>query len=138
MEREKERADSRRRQFATVRAVIPKRPADEFRYLNLGAGPGGLDELLLERFLGANATLVDGSLVMLDAASERLARFGGRVEYVQADLSRPEWTGAVGEGFDFAVSTIAIHNLRDGSRIRALYSEIHRLMGHGGMFLNLD
>src|SRR5262249_32563267 len=55
------REAERRRQFVTVRAVIPKLPDQEFRYLNLGAGPGNLDEVLLERFQGAQATLVDCS-----------------------------------------------------------------------------
>ncbi len=138
LEMEKTRVASRRRQFSLIRAAIPKRSADEFRYLNLGAGPGYLDEVLLDHFEGANATLVDSSLLMLDAARDRLARFGSRVEYVQANLARPEWAGAVGEGSDLIISTIAVHYLRDAVRIRALYGELYRLLGHGGMFLNLD
>jgi ubiquinone/menaquinone biosynthesis C-methylase UbiE len=104
----------------------------------MGAGPGNLDEILLEHFPGAQATLVDGSLAMLFAARQRLERFGERVEYVQANLLNPEWTGAVSGPFDLAVSTIALHNLGDPRRIREVYVETARLLGHGGVFLNLD
>lgn len=136
--RQEQRADERRRQFLLFRALITKRTSDEFGYLNLGAGPGALDEILLEHFEEATATLVDSSLPMLEAAQQRLARFGSRVEYIQADLGDPDWTGAVGGPFDFVVSTLAIHHLEEPRRIRELYSEIYRLLAHGGMFLNLD
>ncbi|MCX6021785.1 MAG: class I SAM-dependent methyltransferase [Chloroflexi bacterium] len=138
LERQEERAPSRRRHFAVIRAVIPKLPEQEFRYLNLGAGPGNLDEVLLDAFPGATATLVDFSLVMLAAARQRLERFGSRVEYVQANLTSTDWVGAVGGTFNFVVSTLAIHHLEEPRRIRELYAEVHRLLGHGGMFLNFD
>jgi hypothetical protein len=82
--------------------------------------------------------LVDVSLAMLEASRERLKRFGDRVEYVQANLATPDWAAAVPGPFDVAVSSIAIHNLRDASRVREIYAETFKLMGHGGMFLNLD
>jgi SAM-dependent methyltransferase len=138
LERQKEREPERRRQFVTIRALIPKTPDQEFSYINLGAGPGNLDEVLLAQFRGAQATLVDTSFAMLGAARQRLERFGDRVEYVQANLASPEWAGAVAGPFDIAVSSIAIHNLRDPRRIRELYAETYRLLGHGGMFFNLD
>ncbi len=131
-------ASERRRRFALVRAVIPKLRDQEFRYLNLGAGPGQLDEMLLDHFPGAVATLVDVSLMMLAEARRRLERFGNRVEYVQSNLGRPEWRGAVGDGFDFAISTDAIHHAGDRDRLQALYAEVYEALGHGGIVLNLD
>jgi len=138
IERQDARADERQRQFVIVRSMIPKTPEQEFRYINLGAGPGNLDEVLLERFKGAEAVLVDGSMAMLAEARRRLERFEGRVEYVQANLSTPDWAKAVQGPFDVAVSTIALHNLRDARRLRELYAETFKLLGHGGVFLNLD
>jgi tRNA (cmo5U34)-methyltransferase len=138
LERQKERAPERRRQFVALRAFIPKSPDQEFRYLNLAAGPGNLDTVLLEHFPGANAVVHDGSLAMLAAARKELARFGDRVEYVQADLTSPDWSGAVAGPFDFVISARSIHHLDDPRRIRALYREIQKLTGHGGTFLNLD
>ena len=126
----------RRRQFVALRAFIPKSADQEFRYLNLGAGPGNLDEILLQHFHGANAVVLDGSLAMLAAARDRLARFGDRVEYIQADLASPDWTGAVGGPFDFIISTLAVNYLHRPGRIRQLYREVQKLTGHGGTFLN--
>jgi SAM-dependent methyltransferase len=138
IERQKERAPERRREFVKVRALIPKTPQQEFRYLNLGAGHGELDELLLDHFKGANAVLVDTSLAMLAAARKRLARFGERVEYVQANLAKEAWTGAVSGPFDIVVSSKAVHHLEEPHLIRELYAAVYRMAGHGGMFLNLD
>ncbi|MEZ4503449.1 MAG: class I SAM-dependent methyltransferase [Dehalococcoidia bacterium] len=131
-------AERRHRQFAIVRAVIAKRPDQEFRYLNLAAGPGELDEMLLERFPGAVATLVDVSLPLLGAARQRLERFDHRVEYVHASLATQDWAGGVGSGFDFAISTNSLHHLAAPERVGALYRETFALLGHGGILLNLD
>jgi SAM-dependent methyltransferase len=138
LERQKGRQSERQRQFIALRAFIPKSPDQEFRYLNLGAGPGNLDTVLLQHFPGANAVVLDGSLAMLAEARRALTKFGERVEYVQADLSTADWLGAVAGPFDFVISTRTIHHLRDPKRIRELYREVRGLTGHGGTFLNLD
>jgi tRNA (cmo5U34)-methyltransferase len=132
------RTDERQRQFVRLRSVVPKTAEEEFRYMNLGAGPGHLDEVLLEQFRGAHATLVDGAPGMLNEARRRLKRFESRVEFVQADLATPEWTSALAGPFDVAVSSIALHNLRDPRRIRQVYAETCDLLAEGGLFLNLD
>jgi tRNA (cmo5U34)-methyltransferase len=132
------RANERQRQFVRIRALVPKLPEQQFRYINLGAGPGHLDEVLLAHFPNAQATLLDGSPGMLQAASERLKRFESRAEYVQADLATPDWTRSVAGPFDIAVSSIALHNLRQPSRIRQLYAEVCELITPGGAFINLD
>ena len=60
------------------------------RVLDAGCGSGRVTEQLLDR-LAADGRVValDGSPSMVDAARERLARFGDRVEYVVADLGAP-------------------------------------------------
>jgi SAM-dependent methyltransferase len=138
IERQKAHAAERRKPFVALRAFMPKNPDQEFRYLNLGAGPGNLDVVLLERFTGANAVVVDTSLPMLTEARKELAKYGDRVEYLQADLASPDWAGAVAGPFDFVVSARTIHHIGAPKRIRALYREIRELCGHGGTFLNLD
>lgn len=138
IERQAAREPMRSRQFAMLRAMIPFELHESFRYLNVGAGHGPLDDLILDRYPNARATLLDGSPVMLGRARELLDRFGERADYVQADLATPEWVDQVSGPFDAAVSCIAIHNLREPSRIRVLYHEIHELMAPGGLFVNLD
>ncbi|MEA2641875.1 MAG: tRNA (cmo5U34)-methyltransferase [Chloroflexota bacterium] len=128
----------RRHQFAKIRAQIPFRRDDAFRYLNLGAGPGGLDALLLSSFPHAEATLLDGSPVMLDAARQLLAPFGTRASFVQADLRHPGCCDAVRAPYDVAVSKSAIHNFFDGAQIRRLYATIFPVLADGGLFVNLD
>jgi tRNA (cmo5U34)-methyltransferase len=136
--REQSRGDVRNRQFQVLRAFVPKKSDEAFRYLDIGCGDGRLDEVLLARFTRATAVLLDGSAVMLDTAKERLSRFADRIETVQVDLSTPEWTKAVPGPINLAVSTIAIHNLRDPRRIRELYGETHGLLEEGSVFINLD
>jgi len=133
-----DRTAERTRQFAMIRSVIPRRSDEPFRYLDLGAGDGWMDEMLLSHFTQARAVLLDGSPGMVRHARERLAPFGDRVTVVEADLDSSGWTEAIGGPIDAAVSTIALHNLGEGMRIRRVYAEIFGLLTEGGCFFNLD
>jgi SAM-dependent methyltransferase len=86
----------------------------------------------------ARATLVDNSPAMLDSARQRLETFADRVEFVLADLSQPGWLSAVTGPFDVAVASLAVHHAGGTERVRALYKETFGLLGHGGVFLNLE
>ena len=136
--KQKDRETVRSGQFARLRAIIPFDNQSSFRYLNIGAGPGPLDALLLERYPNAGATLLDGSSVMLDSARQVLAPFGTRAEFIQANLETAEWRNDISGSFDVVVSCIAIHNLEDPSRIRTLYQEIYDAVAPGGLFVNMD
>lgn len=138
LERESTRPRDRVRDFRIVRALLPRRQDEAFRYMNIGCGDGPLDEVLLDAFGSARATLVDGSDTMLNGARERLKRFGDRVDYVRVDLLSPDWVKELNGPFDAAVSTIAIHNLRTYNRVRDLYAELFTVMADGGLFLNFD
>jgi trans-aconitate methyltransferase len=138
LDRQHDRTQERERQFAMVRSLVPREPGEEFRYLNIGCGDGWLDSFLLDRFPRAQAVLIDGSPLMLERAQERLKAHAGRVSTVQVDLASSDWTGAIPGPIDVAVSTIAIHNLRDPLRIRTLYAELFDLLSDGGFFVNLD
>lgn len=135
---QEERAPERNRQFAMLCALVPRGADDSFRYIDIAAGDGSLDAVLLERFPKAEATLLDGSPVMVKIAGERFQNLGGRVSAVQGDLETPDWRAAVRPPFDVAVSSIALHNLEDPLRIRALYGEIYDLLTDGGFFMNLE
>lgn len=136
--RQEARVSERQRQFAMIRSLILRAPDEPFRYLNVGAGDGWLDEGLLARFTRAEAVLLDGSPAMIVRARERLASYQGRFQAVEGDLLSPDWRSAVSGSFDLAVSTIAIHNLEDPLRIRDLYAEIFPLMAERSLFVNLD
>ncbi|MEA2642710.1 MAG: tRNA (cmo5U34)-methyltransferase [Chloroflexota bacterium] len=140
LNRQAPRVDERVGTFNIMRSILPHRTDEAFRYLNVGGGDGWLDEVILSRFSRAHTTVHDGSPLMLERAQERLKRFGDRVQVVHGNFGTPEWTAAAQEKgpYDLAVSTIAIHNLREPSRIRVLYAEIFGLLSDGGAFFNLD
>ena len=137
VQRQEERSPETR-QFTRVLSAIPRAADEPFHYLNLGAGGGTLDALILERFPNAEATLVDGSAVMVEQVRARLRPFSSRATVIESNLSEPTWLEAVRGSFEGAVSTIALHNLRDPMRIRALYAEVGGVLADGGWFLNLD
>ena len=108
------------------------------RVLDIGVGYGALTEELLGVFGSARVTGIDFSEPMLARARIALERFGGQVALRAADLQDPAWTDGLDAGFDAAVSSQAIHNVRYPDRIRAIYAEILPLLRPGGCFLNLD
>ena len=106
--------------------------------LDVGGGYGLVTEEVLAAFPHARVSLQDYSQPMLDEARRRLAGHGERVRTILADLRDPAWTGAVGGGFDLAVSAIAIHNLRDLPAIAACYRGIAGVLKPGAPFLDYD
>jgi tRNA (cmo5U34)-methyltransferase len=131
------RTAERLRHFAMIRSLIPRSNRESFRVLDVGGGDGWLAEVLLTRFSSASVTVLDQSEVMLGSARERLRSFGDRARTAQGDLRTAGWPEGLGL-YDVAVSTIAIHNLGDPSRIRALYGEIFEILADDGCFLTLD
>ena len=108
------------------------------RVLDIGVGYGALTEEMLGVFGSARVTGIDFSEPMLARARAALERFGDQVILRTADLQDPAWTDGLDTGFDAAVSSQAIHNVRYPDRIRAIYAEILPLLRPGGCFLNLD
>ena len=68
---------------------------------------------------------LDGSPAMVDAARERLARFGDRVEYVVADLGKPLPI----EPVDAILSTATFHWVPDHD---ALFRNLAAVLRRGG------
>jgi ubiquinone/menaquinone biosynthesis C-methylase UbiE len=108
------------------------------RVLDVGGGYGMLSREVLASAPLATVVLLDLSAAMLSEARERLADLEGRVEFVQADIRDPGWTGSVQGGFDAVVSSMAIHNVRHASQIRQIYKDIYTIVRAGGCFVNID
>jgi trans-aconitate 2-methyltransferase len=85
-------------------------------------------EQLLERLGPGGGTVValDGSPAMVDAARERLARFGDRVEYVVADLGQPL---PIAQPVDAILSTATFHWVPDHD---ALFRNLAAVLRPGG------
>jgi SAM-dependent methyltransferase len=128
----------RRPRLREMLATAPLARDARLTAIDVGAGYGAVTEELLALFPAAEVTLQDYSEPMLDEARRRLSAHEGQLRYVVADLTDPEWPGAVGGPFDLAVSAICLHNLRDDQQIFACYRAIHDLLRPGGWFLDYD
>jgi trans-aconitate 2-methyltransferase len=93
------------------RVVLERLPLDgDERVLDAGCGTGRVTELLVERLPRGTVVALDGSPAMVQAAGERLARFGDRVEYVVADLGQPL---PITSPVDAVLSTATFHWVPD-------------------------
>jgi trans-aconitate 2-methyltransferase len=108
-------------------AVLERLPlrGDE-RVLDAGCGSGRVTERLAERLPNGRVIALDGSSSMVDAARERLARFGERIEYVAADLGVP--LPIEGE-LDAVLSTATFHWVPDHE---VLFANLAAVMRPGG------
>ncbi len=94
--------------------------------LDAGCGSGRVTEQLLDRFPGISVVALDAAPSMLVEARARLARFGDRVEYVEADLARPL---PVAPPVDVVVSTAAFHWVLDHD---LLFAHLAAVLRPGG------
>jgi len=124
--------------FDVMAETLPFAAAAKIKILDIGSGYGALTAHLLRRFTNGMAVCQDGSAEMLALGREHLSGFKSRVEFVQSDLSRKGWSKILAAPFDAAVSSIAIHNVREHQTIRSIYAESFTLLKPGGCFLNLD
>jgi len=96
------------------------------RVLDAGCGSGRVTELLANRLPGGRVVALDGSPSMIDAARERLAPFGDRIEYVVADLGQAlPIDGTV----DAILSTATFHWVPDHD---ALFRNLAAVLRPGG------
>jgi len=128
----------RARQFALLASLVPFDREAAFRFMDVGCGYGALSKFLLETFPRSTAVCHDGSAAMAKLGGERMKELAGRFEYVISDFSKKDWSQAAGGEFDVVVSCNAIHNVRVGETIQAVYEEIFGRVRSGGRFFNLD
>ena len=128
----------RARQFALLASLLPFDGDAAFRFMDVGCGYGALSKFLLETFPGSTAVCHDGSAAMAKLGGERMKELEGRFEYVISDFSKKDWSRVADGAFDIVVSCNAIHNVRVGETIKAVYEEIFGRIRSGGRFFNLD
>jgi len=100
------------------------------RVLDLGAGTGLLDALILERLPDSRVTCVDFSPRMVAESRRRLHGFGDRVELVCADIAT--WTAT--ESYDAVVTCNAL--VYKETDIADSYRRHAAALRPGGLFLN--
>ncbi|MBM4260095.1 MAG: methyltransferase domain-containing protein [Deltaproteobacteria bacterium] len=128
----------RQKPFAVLADTIPHQQNAAIKILDIGAGYGALTQFLLQRFPNAEAVCQDGSSEMAQLGSERMKHLAGRFNYAICDFSRPKWVKDIPGNYAAAVSSIAIHNVRDPKIMQRVYGELFPLVKPGGCFLNFD
>jgi trans-aconitate 2-methyltransferase len=107
--------------------VLDRLPLDgDEAVLDAGCGSGRVTERLAERLPRGRVIALDGSPSMIEAARERLARFGDRVEFVVADLGRPL---PIDGRVDAVFSTATFHWIPDHD---ALFANLAAITRPGG------
>ena len=96
------------------------------RVLDAGCGSGRVTEGLAERLPRGRVIALDGAPSMIEAARERLGRFGDRIEYLVADLGRPL---PIDGSVDAVVSTATFHWVPDHA---ALFANLAAVLRPGG------
>jgi len=94
--------------------------------LDAGCGTGRVTELLAERLPNGAVVALDQSATMLGEARRRLARFGDRVGFVQADLGRQL---PIDPKVDAILSTATFHWVSDHD---ALFANLAAVLRPGG------
>jgi tRNA (cmo5U34)-methyltransferase len=125
-------------QLEVIRKIVSAWQPSASRVLDLGCGDGILGRTLMEELPSAHFLFVDFSGPMLAALRDRLPAGPSAAVYC-ADFSTAAWLRAVSSAapVDVVVSGFAIHHQPD-ERKRAIYEEIYRILGEGGVFLNLE
>jgi len=104
--------------------------------LDLGCGDGILTEELISKNGTIIASLVDGSLTMLQKARERLTSYSG-MHFIHASFQEL-LTGTIHlDHFDLCVSSFAIHHLEKREK-KNLFRYIYGHLNAGGHFVNID
>ena len=92
-------------------AVVDRLPlSGHERVLDAGCGSGRVTEVLAARLPSGSIVALDASAAMLSEARRRLARYGDRIEYIQADLQEPL---PIDDPVDAILSTATFHWIRD-------------------------
>ncbi len=121
-----------------VRRLLERHTRAVGRFLDLGAGDGGMSALVFAVSRQAHGVLVDNSEPMLARVGERFADSGFHWQTMRADLDDAAWPAAIAAGhFDLVISGLAIHHLPAESK-RSLYTQIYELLAPGGLFVNMD
>lgn len=121
--------------FGLMFDVVERLGAAPGRLLDLACGPGSLARRALRRFPGVAAVGVDFDPVMLELARRTT---GDAVSWVDADLSGPGWTAAVGDApYDAAVSATALHWLA-ATDLPAFATALASVLRPGGVFVDFD
>jgi trans-aconitate 2-methyltransferase len=104
--------------------------------LDLGCGPGSLDNRFIDRFPDSQITGIDYDPVLLEIAKNTV--YSKNIKYMELDLNSEGWCNNLKpDSFDVVYTTTALHWLPKDSLLK-VYSAIRKLLKSDGIFLNGD
>ncbi|MCY3989795.1 MAG: class I SAM-dependent methyltransferase [Caldilineaceae bacterium] len=124
--------------FETILQQLESAVPADGHVVELGIGPAYLAEYLLERMPRISYEGVDFSQPMLTQAATRLARFGDRVQFQQADLLGDGWGSDLAGPPAAIVSTWALHDLGGQAQTLHVYRACAAALPEGRILLNGD
>jgi tRNA (cmo5U34)-methyltransferase len=140
-EKYEQRADlvlpKRQEMLSLIAQLIPFQRDKPLRILDLGTGTGVPTQRVLQDFPKASVVCVDKSAEMLEIGCAKLAEYGDRVRFVQADLEDPTWNKGLPETFDAIVSALAFNLLTDGAKQR-LFAQCYEMLEPRGCLVFSD
>jgi SAM-dependent methyltransferase len=134
-EAQQDRMRLRQPRYEMIISAVRAHCGDSPRILDLGCGPGSLGARLIDAIPGSRVVGIDADPVLIELGRHFFAG-NNRISFVEADLGDPD-LARVGNGFDAAVSTTALHWLRL-EPLRQLYRSLAVMLKPGGIFLNGD
>jgi len=102
------------------------------RVLDLGAGTGGLSQVLLERSDIGAVELLDVDPEMMEQARLRLQNFGNRAHFTLRSYDEPF------PACNAFAASLSLHHIPTIEAKSALYKRIFTALDSGGVFVNAD
>jgi SAM-dependent methyltransferase len=125
----------REERFAVIGDIVAHTLGDRGgTVLDLGCGPGSLAGRLAARLPAARIIGLDSDPLLLALGA---SGYGDVVDFVDADLTGPDWPAKVPDALDAAVSTTALHWL-DPEPLADVYRTLARRLRPGGVFVDGD
>ena len=121
----------RQEMLSLIVQLIPFGRDEPLRVLDLGTGTGVPAQRVFQDFPRANVICVDKSAEMMEIGCAKLAEYGDRVRFIQADLEDPAWNNGLPGKFDAIVSALAFNLLSDRAKQRLFVQCYEMLELHG-------
>jgi ubiquinone/menaquinone biosynthesis C-methylase UbiE len=121
----------RQEMLSLIVQLIPFERDKPLQVLDLGTGTGVPAQRVFQDFPRANIICVDKSAEMMEIGRAKLAEYGDRVRFIQADLEDPAWNNGLPQKFDAIVSALAFNLLTDKAKQRLFVQCYEMLKPHG-------
>jgi tRNA (cmo5U34)-methyltransferase len=128
---------TRARQLDLVTSLVAAEYRAGTSILDLGAGSGQVDALLLAARPDARIVAVDASPAMLALAKDRLAEAAGRIDFVLGDFAEPERIALPAREYGIALLIQTLHHVPDDRKRRVL-TMLARSLSPQGLLILVD